>query len=145
MAGTPGRMDIKYTAEATSSGDARNGHVRSSDGIIDQDMAMPKEMGGPGGATNPEQLFAAGYAACFHQALKLAAGQEKVDVDSSSVDAQVGIGPDAKSFGLQVWLTVHLPGADQETADRLAGRAHELCPYSKATRCNIDVAVTAQV
>ena len=77
MAGTPGRMDIKYTAEATSSGDARNGHVRSSDGIIDQDMAMPKEMGGPGGATNPEQLFAAGYAACFHQALKLAAGQEK--------------------------------------------------------------------
>lgn len=145
MAGTPGRMDIKYTAEATSSGDARNGHVRSSDGIIDQDMAMPKEMGGPGGATNPEQLFAAGYAACFHQALKLAAGQEKVDVDSSSVDAQVGIGPDATSFGLQVWLTVNLPGADQETADRLAARAHELCPYSKATQGNIDVQVTAQV
>jgi lipoyl-dependent peroxiredoxin len=145
MAGKPIRMDIKYTAEATSSGDARNGHVRSSDGIIDQDMAMPKEMGGPGGATNPEQLFAAGYAACFHQALKLAAGQEKVDVDSSSVDAQVGIGPDATSFGLQVWLTVNLPGADQETADRLAARAHELCPYSKATQGNIDVQVTAQV
>jgi Ohr subfamily peroxiredoxin len=119
--------------------------VRSSDGIIDQDMAMPKEMGGPGGATNPEQLFAAGYAACFHQALKLAAGQEKVDVDSSSVDAQVGIGPDATSFGLQVWLIVNLPGADQETADRLAARAHELCPYSKATQGNIDVQVTAQV
>jgi lipoyl-dependent peroxiredoxin len=138
-------MDIKYTAEATSSGDARNGHVRSSDGIIDQDMAMPKEMGGPGGATNPEQLFAAGYAACFHQALKLAAGQEKVAVDSSTVDAEVGIGADATSFGLQVRLTVNLPGADQETADRLAGRAHELCPYSKATRGNIDVQVTAQV
>ncbi len=132
--GHPAGWTSQYTAEATSSGDARNGHVRSSDGIIDQDMAMPKEMGGPGGATNPEQLFAAGYAACFHQALKLAAGQEKVDVDSSTVDAQVGIGPDATSFGLQVRLTVHLPGADQETADRLAARAHELCPYSKATK-----------
>ncbi len=138
-------MDIKYTAQATSSGDARNGHVRSSDGIIDQDMAMPKEMGGPGGATNPEQLFAAGYAACFHQALKLAAGQEKVKVDESSVEASVGMGPDATSFGLTVSLLVTLPGADQETADRLAARAHELCPYSKATRGNIDVEVSATV
>src|SRR3954466_14010840 len=93
-AGTPGRMDIKYTAEATSSGDARNGHVRSSDGILDQNMTMPKEMGGPGGGTNPEHLFSAGYAACFHQALKVAAGQSQVDFDSSSFDAQVGIGPD---------------------------------------------------
>jgi lipoyl-dependent peroxiredoxin len=138
-------MDIKYTAEATSSGDARNGHVRSSDGVIDQDMTMPKEMGGPGGGTNPEQLFAAGYAACFHQALKLAAGQESVDIDSSSVDATVGIGPDAESFGLKVWLTANVPGADQDTADRLAARAHELCPYSKATQGNIEVNVSASV
>ncbi|HSK61278.1 MAG TPA: organic hydroperoxide resistance protein [Actinomycetospora sp.] len=138
-------MDIKYTAEATSSGDARNGHVRSSDGVIDQDMTMPKEMGGPGGGTNPEQLFAAGYAACFHQALKLAAGQEKVDIDSSSVDAAVGIGPDAESFGLKVWLTATVPGADQDTADRLVARAHELCPYSKATRDNIEVNISASV
>jgi len=136
-------MDIKYTAEATSSGDARNGHVRSSDGIIDQDMTMPKEMGGPGGGTNPEQLFAAGYAACFHQALKLAAGQSKVKIDESSVDAQVGIGPDDTSFGLKVWLTAHVPGADQETADQLVARAHELCPYSKATRGNLEVNVSA--
>jgi len=138
-------MDIKYTAVATSSGDARNGHVRSSDGIIDQDMKMPKEMGGPGGATNPEQLFAAGYAACFHQALKLAASDKKVNADNSSVDAQVGIGPDAESFGIQVWLTANIPGADQADADSLAKRAHELCPYSKATRGNVEVSVSASV
>ena len=138
-------MDIKYTAAATSSGDARNGHVRSSDGIIDQDMVMPKEMGGPGGGTNPEQLFAAGYAACFHQALKLAAGQTKVKIDDSSVDAEVGIGPDDTSFGLQVSLVATIPGSDQETADRLVARAHELCPYSKATRGNIEVTYSAKV
>ena len=138
-------MDIKYVASATSSGDARNGHVKSDDGIIDQDMAMPKEMGGPGNATNPEQLFAAGFAACFHQALKLAAGQEKVGIDESSVEAEVGIGPDSESFGLEVALVAHLPGTDQQTADRLVGRAHELCPYSKATRGNIKVDVSATV
>ena len=134
-------MDIKYTAQATSSGDARNGHVRSADGVLDHDMTMPKEMGGPGGGTNPEQLFAAGYAACFHQALKLAAGQEKVGIDDSHVDAEVGIGPDDTSFFLTVALTVHLPGTDQATADRLSERAHQLCPYSKATRGNLEVTV----
>ena len=138
-------MDIKYTALAVSSGDARNGHVRSSDGVIDQAMTMPEELGGPGGGTNPEQLFAAGYAACFHQALKLAGGQSDVDVDSTSVEARVGIGPDSGSFGLQVWLTATVPGTDQDTADRLVARAHELCPYSKATRGNIEVDVTAKV
>jgi lipoyl-dependent peroxiredoxin len=138
-------MDIKYVASATSSGDARNGHVKSDDGIIDQDMAMPKELGGPGGATNPEQLFAAGYAACFHQALKLAAGNEDVDVNSSSVEAEVGLGPDAESFGIEVAIVAHLPGAEQETADRLVARAHELCPYSKATRGNIKVDISATV
>lgn len=138
-------MDIKYTAEAVSTGDARNGHVRSSDGVIDQAMTMPVELGGPGGGTNPEQLFAAGYAACFHQALKLAGGRSDVDVNSTTVEARVGIGPDAGSFGLQVWITATVPGTDQETADDLVARAHELCPYSKATRGNIGVEVTAKV
>jgi lipoyl-dependent peroxiredoxin len=138
-------MDIKYTARATSAGDARNGEVVSDDGVVDLKMAVPSEMGGPGGdATNPEQLFAAGYAACFHQALKLAAGENKTGIDDSKVDAAVGIGPDAESFGLQVWLTATIPGTDQETADKLVARAHELCPYSKATRGNIDVSVSAQ-
>lgn len=135
-------MDIAYTAEATSSGDARNGHIRSSDGILDQDVKMPTALGGPGGATNPEQLFAAGYAACLHQALKLAAGKD-VDASTSSVDAKVGIGEEGESFGLAVELVVTVPGVDQATADRLAKRAHELCPYSKATRGNIDVMVSA--
>ena len=144
--GYPRGMDIKYTATATSAGDARNGHVQSDDGVLDHNMAMPKELGGPGGdATNPEQLFAAGYAACFHQALKLAAGETKTKVDESKVLAKVGIGPDDESFAVQVWLTVTIPGADQETADKLAERAHQLCPYSKATRGNIEVSVTAQV
>ena len=105
---------------------------------------MPKEMGGPGGGTNPEQLFAAGYAACFHQALKLAGGQSDVDVDATSVEARVGIGPDAESFGLKVWITATVPGTDQDTADRLAASAHKLCPYSKATQGNIEVDVTAR-
>lgn len=139
-------MDIKYTAKATSRGDARNGEVLTEDGVIDEKMAVPSEMGGPGGdATNPEQLFAAGFAACFHQALKLAAGESKTGIDDSQVDAAVGIGPDAESFGLQVWITATIPETDQETADKLAARAHELCPYSKATRGNIDVSVTAKV
>ena len=138
-------MDIKYTAAATSSGDARNGHIRSSDGIIDQDMVMPKELGGPGGGTNPEQLFAAGFAACFHQSLKLAAGQSKVEIDESSVDAEVGMGPDDTSFGLRVTLVANLAGADQETADQLVARAQELCPYSKAVRGNIEVTYAAKV
>ena len=139
-------MDIKYTARATSAGDARNGEVRSDDGVIDERLAMPKEIGGPGGdATNPEQLFAAGYAACFHQALKLAAGETKTKVDDSRVDAAVGLGPEGESFGIQVWLTATIPGTDQETADKLAKRAHELCRYSKATRGNVEVSVTAEV
>ena len=138
-------MDIKYTAEAVSSGDARNGHVRSSDGVIDQDMTMPTELGGPGGGTNPEQLFAAGYAACFHQALKLAAGEEKVSTKDSAIDAEVGLGPEGESFAIEVALTAHLPGLDQDTADKLVARAHELCPYSKATRGNVEVSLAAIV
>ena len=133
-------MDILYTAEATATGDGRNGHVRSSDGLLDADVRFPVAMGGSGGATNPEQLFAAGYAACFHSALRLVAGQQKADVTDSAVTAQVGIGPNgAGGFGLAVTLTVSLPALAPEDAQKLAARAHEVCPYSNATRGNVDV------
>jgi Ohr subfamily peroxiredoxin len=139
-------MKVLYTAAAMSSGDARNGHVRSSDGLLDFDLATPKEMGGPGGATNPEQLFAAGYSACFHSALKLVAKNKKVEIADSAVSAEVGIGPnDAGGFGLTVALHVELSGVDQATADELAEAAHQVCPYSNATRGNIDVTVDATV
>ena len=132
-----------YTASAASTGDARNGHVQSTDGILDLDVRMPKEMGGAGGATNPEQLFAAGYAACFHSALKLVAGRAQVDMTDSEVVADVSIGDNGDGgFGLAVQLEVTIPGADAETAQRLAEEAHQVCPYSNATRGNIDVALT---
>jgi Ohr subfamily peroxiredoxin len=139
-------MKVLYTAAAMSSGDARNGHVRSSDGLLDFDLAAPKEMGGAGGATNPEQLFAAGYSACFHSALKLVAKNQKVEISDSAVSAEVGIGPnDAGGFGLTIALHVELSGVDQATADELAEAAHQVCPYSDATRGNIDVTVDATV
>jgi osmotically inducible protein OsmC len=135
-----------YTAEATSTGGGRTGHVRSSDGIIDQELKAPKEMGGPGGATNPEQLFAAGYAACFHGAMRLAAKKKGVQIsDDASVDAAVGIGRDDTSMAINVILTAHLPGLDQATADEVVEDAHQLCPYSKATRGNVDVQLNATV
>jgi lipoyl-dependent peroxiredoxin len=133
-------MKVLYTASAQSTGDARNGHVRSSDGLIDLDLTTPKEMGGAGGASNPEQLFAAGYAACFHSAVKLVARRRKVDVGGSTVSADVGIGPnDAGGFGLAVTLEVELPGLDRATADQVVEAAHQVCPYSVATRGNIEV------
>lgn len=133
-------MKVLYTASAQSTGDARNGHVRSTDGLIDLDLAAPKEMGGAGGASNPEQLFAAGYAACFHSAVKLVARQRKLEVADSAVTADVAIGPnDAGGFGLAVTLEVELPGLDQAAADELVEAAHQVCPYSVATRGNIEV------
>jgi osmotically inducible protein OsmC len=137
-------MQVVYTASATATGDARNGHVRSVDGVIDTDLAVPKEMGGPGGALpNPEELFAAGYAACFHGALKGVARREKVDVTDSAITVDVGIGPDdAGGFGLTVAIEAELPGVDEATARRLIDAAHQVCPYSKATRGNVDVTLT---
>ena len=133
-------MEVLYTAEGTATGDGRDGHVTSSDGIIDVDVAVPKEMGGAGGATNPEQLFAAGYAACFHSALRVAARRAKASVDGSQVNARVGIGPNGSGgFGLDVTLTVTLPGVDPAAARQLVDAAHQVCPYSNATRGNIDV------
>lgn len=133
-------MNVLYTAVATATGDGRNGHATSEDGQLDLDLRMPKEMGGPGGATNPEQLFALGYAACFHSALKLVAAQDKLDVEGTEVSASVGIGSlDNGGFGLTVELDVHAPKLDDDTAQKLTERAHEVCPYSNATRGNIEV------
>jgi Ohr subfamily peroxiredoxin len=137
--------DAIYTAEATSTGGGRNGHVRSSDGIIDQDVKLPTEMGGPGGATNPEQLFAAGYAACFHGALRLAAKKKGVKLGETSLDAAVSLTPDDTTFTISVVLTAQLPGLDQTEADEVIELAHQLCPYSKATRGNVDVQLKATV
>ncbi|HMJ74730.1 MAG TPA: organic hydroperoxide resistance protein [Iamia sp.] len=133
-------MQVLYTATATASGDGRNGHTTSDDGLLDVDVRVPKEMGGAGGATNPEQLFAAGYAACFHSALKVVAGKDAANVEGSEVSASVGIGTlDAGGFGLAVELDVSLPALDGPAAEALVARAHEVCPYSNATRGNVDV------
>jgi osmotically inducible protein OsmC len=132
-------MEALYTAEATASG-GRRGHVRSSDGVIDLDLAMPKAMGGPGGAkSNPEQLFAAGYSACFQSALFAVARGEGADVQESTVTGRVGIGRDDTGFGLQVELVVSIPGVERSHAEALVHKAHEMCPYSKATRGNVEV------
>ncbi|UYP19661.1 organic hydroperoxide resistance protein [Rhodococcus sp. Z13] len=133
-------MKILYTAEALATGAGRDGHARTSDGKLDLDLALPVEMGGSGKGTNPEQLFAAGYAACFHSALQLVARQEKADVSDSAVGARVGIGPtDGGGFGLAVTLEVTLPDLPREKALELTEKAHQVCPYSNATRGNIDV------
>lgn len=135
-------MRILYTAEALASGDGRDGHARTTDGKLDVNLSVPKEMGGNGEGTNPEQLFAAGYAACFHSALRLVGKQTSTNVDDSAVGAKVGIGPnDAGGFGLAVTLEVSLPHLSREDAQALADKAHQVCPYSNATRGNIDVQV----
>ncbi|MCU1368517.1 MAG: peroxiredoxin, Ohr subfamily [Ilumatobacteraceae bacterium] len=136
-------MKTLYTATATATGDGRNGHATSEDGILDLDLRIPTQMGGPGGATNPEQLFAVGYAACFHSALKVVAGQDKLDVSGTEVSASVGIGMlDNGGFGLEVELDVYAPGLERSVAEALVARAHEVCPYSNATRGNIEVKLT---
>ncbi len=136
-------VQVLYTAEATAKG-GREGSIRSSDNVLEAKLALPKELGGPGGAaTNPEQLFAAGYAACFESAVRHVARQQKVTITESSVTAKVGVGPrDAGGFGLTVSLAVSLPGLDRDVAQQLVKTAHEdICPYSHATRGNVDVKV----
>ncbi len=136
-------MNVLYTATAHATGDGRNGHATSDDGILDLDLRIPKEMGGAGGATNPEQLFAAGYAACFHSALKVVAAPDKLDVNGTEVSASVGIGMlDSGGFGLTVELDVSVPNLDRAAAEALVAKAHEVCPYSNATRGNINVTLT---
>lgn len=136
-------METLYTAEALATGGGRNGHVRTTDGILDFDVRVPKEMGGAGEAPNPELLFAAGYAACFHSALQAVARAQKVTIDGSSVGSQVKIGPNGQGgFQLAVALEVNIPDVDLAVAQQLADAAHQVCPYSNATRGNIEVAVT---
>lgn len=134
-------MPIAYTANATSTG-GREGHGRTDDGKLDVKLSLPKEMGGDGKGTNPEQLFAVGYSGCYLGAVRFVAGKEKVTVTpDASVTAHVGVGmrEDGGGFGLEVALDVHLPGVDKTVAEDIAAKAHVVCPYSHATRGNIKV------
>jgi len=136
-------IEALYTASATSTGNGRNGSVRSDNGRLDFLLAMPVEMGGSGNGTNPEELFAAGYAACFHSALFMVAREERVSLVDSAVTSEVGLGTGEVGFGLAVTLRVSLPGLEKDIADRLIARAHQVCPYSNATRGNIEVNLEA--
>ncbi|MDG2534328.1 organic hydroperoxide resistance protein [Sphingomonas sp. HITSZ_GF] len=134
-------VDVKYSTRATATG-GRDGEARSEDGRIAVKLSTPKELGGAGGeGTNPEQLFAAGYSACFIGALKVAGMQLKIKVPAeTSVTATVGIGPRAEGgFGIAADLEVSLPGVDRAEAEQLVAAAHQICPYSNATRNNVDV------
>lgn len=136
---------VLYTAQASVTGGRVNGHGRTSDGALEVDLRLPEEMGGPGGGTNPEQLFAVGYAACFEGALGVAARRRKVDADDAVIDSKVNLLPNgAGGFDLTVELHVRLPSiADDETAVDVVRAAHQVCPYSNATRGNIEVLLTA--
>ena len=136
-------MNILYTASATSTG-GRDGRSIASDKALDVQLSTPKELGGAGGAgTNPEQLFAAGYSACFIGALKFVGAKEKIAVPADvSVTAQVGIGPIPTGFALDVELVISLPGLERAVAEDLIEKAHQVCPYSNATRGNVDVRLT---
>jgi lipoyl-dependent peroxiredoxin len=133
-------MEAIYTAVATASGDGRNGHTRTNDGMVDVDVRVPKEMGGAGGATNPEQLFAAGYAACFHSALKLVAAGTGADLEGTEITTRVSLGKLASGgFGLAVELDLYAPELEAGMAQELLEKAHAVCPYSNAIRGNVDV------
>ncbi|MCW2991842.1 MAG: peroxiredoxin, Ohr subfamily [Solirubrobacterales bacterium] len=132
----------EYIASATAKG-ARAGHVRSDNGRLDLDLAVPEEFGGPGGAgTNPEELFAAGYAACFQGALAVAGGKREIDTSESEVTARVHLTP--PDMTLSVELEVMIPGVDEETTMKLTESAHRVCPYSRATRDNIEVTLSTR-
>ena len=135
-------MEALYTAEALATGAGRNGHVRTADGRLDLDLATPVALGGSGDGANPEQLFASGYAACFHSALQSVARAQKVELGDSSVGASVSIGQNGEGgFGLAVTLEVVIPALEHEAAQALADAAHLVCPYSNATRGNIEVTI----
>ncbi len=133
---------VVYQAHATATG-GRDGAAKSSDGALDVKLAVPKAMGGSGAGVNPEQLFAAGYSACFMGAIKHVAGAEKLVVPAdASIDATVGIGAIPAGFGIEVQMTIRLPGMDRTQAQDLIDKAHQVCPYSNATRGNIEVTLT---
>ena len=134
---------VVYRASAEATG-GRDGRAISSDGVLDIELTTPKELGGAGGqGTNPEQLFAAGYSACFIGAMKFVAGRDKLPMPAdTSVEGVVGIGQIPQGFGIEVELRISLPGMNDEQAEQLIERAHQVCPYSNATRGNIDVTLT---
>ncbi|MEH5010307.1 organic hydroperoxide resistance protein [Phytobacter diazotrophicus] len=131
---------VIYTAKAKATG-GREGRATSSDGVLDVKLGLPKEMGGAGGeVTNPEQLFAAGYSACFLGAMKFVSGRDKIAIAKDAfIEAEVGIGPLLTGFGIEVKLNIHLEGMDAAEAKKLVDAAHIVCPYSNATRGNVDV------
>jgi lipoyl-dependent peroxiredoxin len=135
-----------YTAKATTTGGRRNGKSTSSDGQLAVTLNAPKELGGMGDGTNPEQLFAAGYSACFMGAMQFVAGAQKIALSpQTSITADVGFGPLAagkKGFGVSVAMAISVPGMERAAAEALVAAAHEVCPYSNATRGNIDVTLT---
>ena len=134
-----------YTAEATVTGGRADGHGRTSDGVLEVDLRLPKEMGGEGGGTNPEQLFAVGLASCFESAIGVIGRREKAEVGDVSIDSKVSLFPaEDRAFKLAAELHVSLPQVDDpEQAKRIVAAAHKVCPYSNATRGNIDVVLTA--
>ena len=136
-------MSALYTTQARVVG-GRAGHAETSDGLLKVDLAMPKELGGQGGATNPEQLFAAGYGACFESAIRFVARKQKLPLQDAAVTATVSLYPnDQGGFRLGVALAAEVKGLDQAAAEALVSEAHQICPYSNATRGNIDVALSA--
>ena len=135
-------MEALYTTETLATGAGRDGHVTTADGSLEFAMATPKELGGSGKGANPEQLFALGYAACFHSALQAVARAQKKDLGDSSVGARVTLGKEGEGFALAVELEVVIPAQDEKEAQALADAAHQVCPYSNATRGNIPVTVT---
>lgn len=135
-------MEKVYTASVTAKG-GRDGHIKSSDGIIEFDVRKPKEMGGQGGATNPEQLFAAAWSSCFLGALGAVTEQRGIDVTEATVDVHVSFNKDGKGFALSADIDVHIPKITTEESQKLADLAHTVCPYSKATKGNIETRVTA--
>ena len=141
MTNTPTK--IVYTARATVTG-GRQGHATSEDGVLDLALTAPKETGGPGTGTNPEQLFAVGYGACFQGALTMVAKSAGVDASGSTLDIAVGFGPEGDSFAITADIVVSIPGVDDAKAQELADAAHQVCPYSKATRGNVPVTVTGK-
>ncbi|NBD19985.1 Ohr family peroxiredoxin [Aquabacterium fontiphilum] len=137
-------QQVLYTAHATATG-GRDGRAVSSDKLLDVALARPKEMGGNGQGTNPEQLFAAGYAACFLGAMGFVAGQQKKHLPAgTAIDAAVGIGPIPAGFGIEVKMDITLPGLPRDEAEALVAAAHQVCPYSNATRGNISVTLNVK-
>lgn len=138
-------VDPIYKTRATASGGGRDGHVRSEDGNLDLNLVVPKEMGGPGGdGANPEKLFAAGYSACFLGAMRAVSSKVGVKVpNDATVSAEIGFGPRSEGgYGITADLTISLPGLDRAEAQKLVDTAHQVCPYSNATRNNLDVGLT---